>query len=203
MIRSDTKTLSKIGMINKETYELYNSRIFWLKKYHYDGYSTFIFDHFYDYDVDMLIYNYNKIPQYKIHMNNVLMTMQIESKYHKYKYHFICITNFNDIRDMYLYFLEEKNNNYYKILDEKNESHWHLGIKCKNDGFEFYLDAEDVLYFSKSDTLEFLMVYSHIVDRYVYDQYGNPYYEHVKNDALIADRRQGIVATLQYINNTF
>lgn len=201
MIRSDTNTLQKLCLINKNAYALCNSEQFWLKKYHYDGYSTFVFNHFNSQgDFEDYIYEYNYLLPTQTHMNNVLMTMQVESKYDQYKANHIRIDNVDDIFDMYLYFLKDIYNDYYKILEDNNDSHQYLDIKCKDDGFEFYLDGEDILYFNKSDTLEFLMVYSYIEDKYLYDQHGQPYVEHVNDNDVIATRRRGIVATLQYFH---
>lgn len=201
MIRSDTKTLQKMCIINKNAYDLCNSKKFWLKKYHYDGYSSFVFNHFDSQgDFEDYVDSYDSLPKYKTYMNNVLMTMQIESKYDLYKNNFIRIPNIDGIMDMYLYFLEEKNNKYYKILEEQNDSHQHLDIKCKEDGFEFYLDNEDVLFFNKLDTIEFLMVYSHLEGNYIYDQEEMYYVEYVKSNDPFDTRRRGIVATLQYMN---
>jgi hypothetical protein len=118
MIRLNTNTLQKICFINKNAYTICNSKHFWLKKYQYDGYSTFIFNHFNYYDdFENYVAEYNNVLTYHTKMNNIVMTMRIESKYDQYKNNFIRINNFDNIFDLYLYFLKDKNNNYYKILE--------------------------------------------------------------------------------------
>lgn len=200
MVRLDTNTLQKMCIINKNAYAICNNKHFWLKKYQYDGYSTFIFNYYnYINDFENYFYEYNNVLTCHERMNNIIMTMRIESKYDQYKNNFIRINNFDGISEIYLDFLKDKNNKYFKILEDNNYSHTHLDIKYNGDNFEFYLDKEDVLLFNKLDTIEFLMAYSKIENRYLYDQNGIVYIEYIEKNDTIFLRRQGIVATLQYI----
>jgi hypothetical protein len=130
LLRSSVDDYPHLAATHRIAYHILNTERFWRMKYQYHGYSDLVFDFFDDQgDLEDYVYSYHRVVDTQKRMNNVLMTMVIESNYDAYKNLFIRISNIDDSLDIYLHFLKVKNNSYYKILSETYEFNCHLDIK--------------------------------------------------------------------------
>jgi hypothetical protein len=204
LLRTDVDDYPHLAVTHKIYYDILNTEKFWRTKYNYDGYSSLVFDYFDDQgDLEDYIYSYHRVVETEKRINNVLMTMVIESKYEHYKDRHIRITSLDNIIEIYIQFLEKKHNDkihqFLDLFDYDESIHQFLDIKYKNGYYEFYVTGvTDPLFFNQADTAEFLMLLDKSEHKSLFDQLRQLYVDRVDKDSMFITRRGGIVATLQY-----